>query len=452
MRRKEDDALTMQIPEGARFVLDRLTRAGYEAYLVGGCVRDMIMQTEPKDYDICTSALPEQMQEVFADCHVVETGLKHGTLTVVVDHEPYEATTFRVDGEYTDSRHPDSVSFVADVTEDLARRDFTVNAMAWHPDTGLIDPFGGREDIQRRMIRCVGDAETRFGEDALRIMRALRFASSKQFAIEEKTAAAVHELRHTLVNVAAERIRVELAKLLCGAGCGDILRDYHDVLTVFIPELAVMKDFDQRNPHHLYDLWEHTVRAVEHAPATEAARLAMLLHDTGKPDCFTPDENGVGHMPGHAKRSREIAEDVCARLKTDRATADQAAVLVEYHDIELSDDPRIIRRRLNKFGEENLRTLIHLQYADALATGTRTEAQCAERRDTLLAALESVLAQSPCFTLRDLSVNGRDMAALGLRGPAIGQMLTRLLEGVMDETLPNDREALISAAKQYAND
>ena len=443
--------MNMKIPEGALFVLNRLTQAGYEAYLVGGCVRDMLMQEEPKDYDVCTSALPHEMQAVFADCHVVETGLKHGTLTVVVNHEPYEATTFRVDGEYTDSRHPDSVNFVSDVKEDLARRDFTVNAMAYHPDTGLIDPFGGQEDISRRIIRCVGDAETRFGEDALRIMRALRFASVKQFAIEEKTADAVHALKHTLVNVAAERIRVELAKLLCGGGCGDILRSYHDVLTVFIPELAAMKGFDQRNPHHIHDLWEHTVRAVVAAPVTEAARLTMLLHDTGKPAAFSVDEGGVGHFYGHPARSKDIAEAVCARLKLDRATADQVAVFVANHDIELSEDRRIIRRRLNKFGEDGLRMLIRLQYADRLATGTRTEAECAAARDALLSAVDDVMAQTPCFTLRDLAVNGRDMAALGLRGPAIGQMLSRLLECVMDETLPNERDALLSAAASIMN-
>lgn len=440
----------MILPDGALFVLGRLRDAGHSAYVVGGCVRDMLMGDAPKDFDVCTSALPEEMQKIFADCHVVETGLKHGTLTVVIDHEPYEVTTYRVDGEYTDRRHPDSVRFVSDVTEDLSRRDFTVNAMAYHPDTGVIDPFGGQDDIQRKTIRCVGDAPTRFGEDALRIMRALRFASVKGFAIEKQTAEAVHELAHTLTDVAVERIRVELAKLLCGTGCGDILREYHDVLCVALPELAPMKGFDQRNPHHRYDLWEHTVRAVEHAPATETARLTMLLHDIGKPDCFHLDRHGVGHMYGHGQRSRELAEQILLRLKIDRATLDAVLPLVEHHDITMTGDAKLLKRRLNRFGPEGLRLLIQLQYADAMGTGTAPQEACAARRDALLDALTALLETKPCFTLRELAVNGRDMMALGLQGRAVGAILNRLLDDVMDERLPNERDALLNAAAQWA--
>lgn len=442
----------MTLPKGALFVLDSLTRAGYAAYAVGGCVRDALMGHTPGDYDICTSALPEEMQQVFRGCHVVETGLQHGTLTVVVDHVPYEVTTFRVDGEYTDHRHPDSVHFVSDVTEDLARRDFTVNAMAYHPDKGLVDPFGGREDLANKVIRCVGDAPSRFQEDALRILRALRFASTKQFTIEETTSQAARALSSTLEGVAAERIRVEIAKLLCGAGCGSILREYHDVLCVCLPQLTGMKGFDQHNPHHMHDLWEHTVRAVESVPPVESLRLAMLLHDVGKMETFALDENGVGHMYQHASRSLAIAQEVADRLKLDRATAETVELLVAYHDIELTSDPRLLKRRLNRFGEEHLRQLIDVQHADRLATGTLSADESAAIRSSLITALDSLLAQAPCFTLKSLAVNGRDMMQLGLKGPAVGSMLNRLLEYVMDEIIPNEKEALLAAAQRFTQE
>lgn len=440
----------MAVPLGARFVLDRLCAAGHTAYLVGGCVRDALMGVTPKDYDICTSALPNEMQRIFADCHVIETGLQHGTLTVMYDHEPYEVTTYRIDGEYTDHRRPDSVSFVTDVTADLARRDFTVNAMAYHPVAGLVDPFGGQEDIRRGVIRCVGEAELRFGEDALRIMRALRFAATKQFAIEESTAAAVHKLKHTLSEVAVERIRVELAKMLCGDGCMQILRDYHDVLCVFLPELLPMKDFDQRNPHHRYDLWEHTVRAVGAAPKTETLRLTMLLHDAGKHDCFSVDENGIGHMYGHPRRSSEIARDVATRLKMDTATAERVALLVEHHDVELTCEARLLKRRLNKLGEDALRQLIDVQYADRVGTGMCDEQEMRNQRDMLLSALDTLLASAPCFTLKSLAVTGRDLIPLGITGPALGVTLKRLLEAVIDEQVENERGALIALAKEIS--
>lgn len=297
----------MTIPQDALTILQRLNDAGEEAYVVGGCVRDALLGVTPKDWDICTSARPEEMQRIFSGMHVVETGLKHGTLTVVLHHTPYEVTTFRVDGAYTDHRHPDGVTFVTDVTMDLARRDFTVNAMAYHPVRGLVDAFGGREDLARRLIRCVGRPEARFEEDALRILRALRFASVYDFDIDPETASAIHALYPTMAQVAAERIRVELSKLLCGKGVGRILRDYSDVITFLLPELAPSVGFEQHTPYHRFDVWEHTVRAVEAVAPTEALRLTMLLHDSGKPACFTMDAQGVGHAYGHQKRSTELA-------------------------------------------------------------------------------------------------------------------------------------------------
>ena len=307
------EELTICLPADVAALLAMLRDAGFPAYTVGGCVRDALLGITPHDWDICTSALPEQMQQVFKDLHTVETGLKHGTLTVVVNHVPYEITTFRVDGEYTDHRHPDSVSFVDNIAEDLSRRDFTVNAMAWSPDSGLVDLFDGREDLAAGVIRCVGDPALRFDEDALRVLRALRFASVYDFSIDPATDAAARKLAPSLHGVAGERIREELMKLLCGKGVGRILRAYPDVLSEIIPEIRPMVGYNQQNHHHSYDLWEHTVRAVENVPAEADFRLAMLLHDTGKPRVRTTDEHGEGHYRGHQAVSAEIAERAAAK-------------------------------------------------------------------------------------------------------------------------------------------
>ena len=437
----------MRLPEGAAFILERLKARGYQAYVVGGCVRDALMDLTPKDYDVCTDALPEALQAIFADCRVIETGLRHGTLTVLYDHEPYEVTTFRVDGAYSDHRHPDGVTFVSDVTADLGRRDFTVNAMAWSPDAGLVDAFGGQSDLRDRLIRCVGDPETRFGEDALRILRALRFASVYGFSIEENTAAAIHALKGTLKNVAAERIRAELAKLLCGQGAEGILRGYSDVIFTLFPPLAAMHGFDQRTPYHRYDVWEHTLRALAASPATEVMRLTMLLHDSGKPASFILDERGVGHAHGHPKRSAEIARHVLTQLRVDNATLDRVTLLVANHDYPLTPERRIILRRLSRFGEEVLRQLIEVHRADGLGKGTVSAEQVEDWTSTMLRSLDAVLAEKPCFTLKGLAVTGSDLIAAGIpKGRAIGQCLERLLEQVIDGKLPNERDALLSAA------
>ena len=439
------------LPEGAAFVLARLEKHGFQGYAVGGCVRDSLLGREPKDWDICTDALPEEMQRMFRDQHVIETGLKHGTLTVMYAHEPYEVTTFRVDGEYTDHRHPDEVRFVKDVVDDLSRRDFTVNAMAWNPKTGLVDAFGGQEDLKRKLIRCVGEPERRFGEDALRIMRALRFASTYGFAIDEATAQAIHRLKHTLQDVAAERIRVELAKLLCGQGAGGILREYSDVIFQILPKLAPMAGFDQRTPYHAYDVWEHTVRAVENAPATEVLRLTMLLHDSGKPEVFTVDEAGVGHAWGHQKASVAIAEEALAYLRVDNATRDRVLQLVEMHDWPMSTERTLLKRRLNRLGEEALYQLIEVQRADSLGKGTESAADVEARTEAIRQALDALIAERPCVTLRDMAVNGRDLMQAGIaQGKALGETLNWLLNEVLNERLANDRDALMAAARAHA--
>ena len=442
-----------KLPAGAEFVLKRLKEHGYQAYVVGGCVRDTLLGRVPKDWDVCTNALPQQMQRVFADCHVIETGLQHGTLTVMHDHEPYEVTTFRVDGEYTDHRHPDEVIFVSDVRDDLSRRDFTVNAMAWSLETGVVDAFGGQEDLKRGLIRCVGEPEKRFGEDALRIMRALRFASVYGFAIDPATDAAIHALKDTLADVAAERIRVELAKLLCGAGAGDILRKYRDVIFTLFPALAPMDGFDQHTPHHAYDVWEHTIRAVEAVPPNEVYRLTMLLHDAGKPACFTLDETGVGHAWNHQLASAEIAKEVLAFLKMDNHSRDRVLTLVANHTYKLKRDRHAMLRLLSRHGEEVARQLLAVRRADDAAKGVRPQGEIDAEHDAYSAVLEEVLeevlAEGLCYCVKNMAVGGRDMLALGAKGKQVGECLEYLLSLLLEESIPNDRDALLAAAKAH---
>lgn len=437
----------LNLPAGALFLLSRLTARGHQAYVVGGCVRDSLLGYTPKDWDVCTSATPEEMKLAFAGLRVVETGLQHGTLTVVIDRVPYEVTTFRVDGTYTDHRHPDSVTFVRDVRDDLSRRDFTVNAMAYSPETGLVDAFGGQEDLRRRLIRCVGEPAARFQEDALRILRALRFASVYGFALDDGTARAIRMLYPTLQDVAAERIRVELDKLLCGPGAEDILRAYPEVITFLLPEMKPCVGFEQRTAYHRFDVWEHSVRAVACVPPAPVLRLTMLLHDSGKPACFTVDAAGIGHATGHPKVSRALAEQALTRLKYDNATRDRVLTLVACHDMPLDADPKLLTRRLHQLGEEALRQLIEVHRADNLAKGTAAPPAVEGWYHHVLQALDNLLAQKPCFTLRDMAVRGNDLAALGFPpGPAMGACLNDLLEQVMCGDVPNERGALLLQA------
>ena len=439
----------MDLPRTVSDLIARLESAGFSAYAVGGCVRDTLLSKEPHDWDLCTSAKPEEMLEVFRGEHVAETGLKHGTLTVIVDRVPYEITTFRTDGAYTDHRHPDSVTFVEDVAGDLARRDFTVNAMAYSPRNGLVDLFGGREDLERRVIRCVGKPEERFEEDALRILRALRFAAVFDFSLDPDTAEALRRLAPSLGTVAAERVREELFKLLCGSGAGRILRAYPDVLAVLIPEIGSMVGYDQRNHHHHFDLWEHTVQGIENIPPEAALRLTMLLHDTGKPSVCVLDEAGEAHYRGHQAASAAIAERVTDDLRCDRETRERVIRLVRYHDIPLRTesgavnlDRSFLLRRLNRFGEKDLRALFEIHRADRIATGHSSREKEDRRMAERMNALDVLLAERPCFTLKDLAVNGNDLKALGLSGPALGGALQQLLEAVMDGKVANEKAEL----------
>lgn len=438
------------LPEGAWTILKRLNDRGHEAYVVGGCVRDSLLGLTPKDWDICTSATPDEMLKAFQGWHVVETGLKHGTVTVVLNHVPFEVTTFRVDGDYTDHRHPDAVTFVHDVRDDLARRDFTINAMAYHPETGLVDAFGSQEDLKAGIIRCVGNAEHRFTEDALRILRALRFSSTYDLAIDHDTAAAIHALHPTLKDVAAERIWTELSKLLCGKGVGRILREYTDVVTYLLPELTPCIGYEQKTRYHAWDVWEHIVRTVESAQPSIVLRSAMLLHDSGKPACFTIDENGNGHAYGHAQKSSEYAKAIFARMRVDNALRDRVLLLIEHHDIPLECDRKLMLRRLSRFGEEVLRQLIEVHRADAMGKGTQEEEQVNLWISSLYTMLDGILQEHPCVTLKGLAVNGADLVSAGFpKGPMMGRCLNHLLELVVAEQLPNEQRALLKEADTW---
>ena len=439
--------LRLAPPEDALAVIRRLNGAGHEAWLVGGCVRDGLLGREPQDWDICTDALPADMQRIFAGWHVVETGLKHGTLTVMLNHRPYEVTTYRIDGDYSDHRHPDSVSFTANVADDLRRRDFTVNAMAWHPERGLLDRFGGREDLRDGVIRCVGEPRERFGEDALRILRGLRFAACYGFAIAEDTAAAMRAMAGDVALVAGERIRVEAEKLICGPEAGAILMDFADVITAVFPDLRPMVGFEQHSPWHRFDVWEHCVRAVGAVAPEPLLRWVMLLHDAGKPAAFTLDESGVGHAHGHQRISAEIAAGLFGRMHFDTRTRDRALLLIENHDIDMRPEPRLLTRQLNRYGEEALRQLIAVHCADAKARGVPGGPDPDEWAARMTKALDALLASGPCFTLDRLAVKGADLIAAGIRpGRQMGELLQRLLDAVMDGRAENSREALLRLA------
>ena len=444
MREKRVD---LKIPAYVRETLAALETEGYQAYCVGGCVRDAVLGRIPGDWDITTNAEPAQVERVFAGERLVETGLKHGTVTVLLGGLPLEITTYRVDGDYTDHRRPDAVRFTRSLREDLLRRDFTMNALAYNPRTGLVDICGGAEDIARGIVRCVGEPDRRFQEDGLRILRALRFASVLGFQIAPETAAAIHRNAALLQYLAAERVRSELTKLLCGQNAGAVLREFSDVLAVPIPELRPMFGFAQHNPHHDRDVWQHTVAVVAHIPPEPVLRWAALLHDVGKSPCFSLGPDGVGHFYGHAARSTELADAILTRLRFDTAGRTRITQLIRYHDLPIAPEQKPIRRLMNKLGVETVRQLFSLHIADTCGQS----AICAGRVETYRQAervLDALLAADACFSLKDLAVNGDDLLALGLRGRAVGAALQACLDAVMDEAVPNDRTALLAYAAE----
>ena len=441
----------MKLPDSVSTCIRRLEEAGFEAYAVGGCVRDSLLGLVPNDYDMCTSAEPQQICRVFSDCSLVHNGEKHGTIGVVMDGVLYEITTFRKEGGYRDSRHPDWVQFVPTVQEDLGRRDFTVNAMAYSPVRGLIDPWGGRQDLEHGILRAVGDPEVRFQEDALRILRGVRFSVRFHLTPDPATEQAMTDCGSLMANLAGERIFDELCKLLPLVTALDLLR-FAPVLTQALPELAPAVGFEQHTPYHRYDVFTHIAYVTDHVPPSLPLRWAALLHDSGKPATFRQDSEGRGHFKGHAAEGARIVNQVLARLKAPVKLRDEVEFLISHPMIGWELTKRELRRRMGKYGIQAVRDLIALQIADycSKGTGARLEDSCYPALQELL---EEVLQEDACFTLKDLKISGRDLMDAGFApGPGMGRCLSWLLQQVQDDCIPNSREALLAAAKEEKND
>ena len=427
-----------------------LNENGYEAYYVGGCVRDALLGLVPHDFDITTSAKPEETARIFRNIGytVIETGIKHGTVTVICDKKPYEVTTFRMDGKYSDSRHPESVEFVTSIREDLARRDFTVNAMAYHPQYGMVDYFGGQADLKSKILRCVGEPVKRFEEDALRILRALRFAGRFNFTIEEKTSIAVKDCRELLKNISAERIYIELCGILMTADASDIIRKYIDVIGVFLPELLPMVGFEQKSRWHIYDVFEHTMVALNNSPRDLITRLAVLFHDVAKPLVCTEDAEGFRHFKGHQKAGSDIADIVLKRLKADNDTRKRVCNLILHHDDRIPAQEVSVLRLMRRMGEDTQRA-IDVEKADHSA---QNQLMVSARFDELI-EIENIYrdlhnAKDLCINLSDLDISGNDIIACGVeKGRKVGEILNILLDEVIEKRLPNEREALVDFVK-----
>lgn len=443
--------MEIKVPHNAQRVLNMLEQAGHPSYVVGGCVRDALMGRIPNDWDICTAARPQQVKELCAREGLAsfDTGIQHGTVTVHADHEPFEVTTFRADGAYEDGRHPVSVSFLDAVEGDLARRDFTVNAMAYSPARGLVDVFGGRDDLSRKTLRCVGDPAARFAEDGLRILRALRFASTLGLRLDPATAAALHEHRRLLEPVAMERISAEFMKLICGQGAVGILLEYRDVVGTFLPQVEPMFGFEQLSRYHVYDVWEHCVRSCGLIEPDPVLRLAALVHDVGKPSCFFTDDEGIGHFYGHPEAGEPLARQIARHLRLPNAVTSELCTLVLWHDRPLPLTSKAMRRRLAKLGEPLCRRLYQLVEADMR---THSQLNMAENLDTLArsrALMEEVLQEMDVFSPRDLAVDGCDLMELGFApGPRLGEVKGELFSLVVDGELPNSRPELLARAAQ----
>ena len=439
----------MYLPTIIAQCLEALEHAGFTAYVVGGCVRDACLGLQPHDYDMCTSALPEQTEEVFRDHRLVLAGKKHGTVGVVTEEGVVEITTFRTEGDYRDNRHPEWVAFVPEVEKDLARRDFTVNAMAYSPVRGYADPFGGRTDLEKGILRAVGDPEERFREDSLRILRGVRFAVRYGLTVEEATFRAMHTQAHLMDNLARERVFEELCRLLPLLKV-EALQRFAPILAAVIPELKPMIGFDQRSPHHAYDLFTHVAHVVAGVPGDLTLRWAALLHDIGKVPTFTQDETGRGHFYGHAPRGAEMAEEVLRRLKAPTALRQQVVLLIEKHMTRLQPDKKQLRRQLGRLGWETVEQILLLQEADMGSKGTG-KSEDREIFSEIRSVLDEIRREDACLSLKDLAVKGNDLMALGFSGKAIGQMLNRLLDQVLEENLPNDRKILLAWAEGERN-
>lgn len=439
--------MKIEIPPFVTELINRLEQQGHQTYCVGGCVRDSLLGTSPQDWDLATTALPEELLYCFKDYRTLDTGLKHGTVTVFSHGRAVEITTFRIDGSYADARHPDAVSFTVSIEEDLKRRDFTVNAMAYHKTKGLIDPYGGVRDLEAGILRCVGKPAERFSEDALRIIRCLRFASVLGFQIESATKQSAHTLQNGLLQVSAERIAKELEKLLCGTYAADILRENSGILFTILPELAAMKGCKQEIPHHLYDVWEHTLHALEHAVPKFSVRFALLLHDSGKPKAKTYGADGTAHFYGHAKHSAAICRRIAERLRLPKRFQSSAERLVLYHDTPLPMKEAKIRKLLIALGEDGFFDLLAVMRGDSFAHSEHIAKNAPPLIDAASEAAYRLLSSGTCLSMKQMAVNGNDLKEIGFTdGKALGDALKKLFSLVVAGGIQNKRESLLKAA------
>lgn len=443
----------IKLPKHVKYIIETLEQNGYEAYAVGGCVRDSILGREPNDWDITTSADPYEVKKLFS--HTIDTGLQHGTVTIMLEHVGYEVTTYRIDGDYEDSRHPKEVTFTKSLEEDLKRRDFTVNAMAYNDRDGLIDLFHGMDDIQKKVIRCVGNAEERFTEDALRIMRAVRFSAQFGYEIELETKKAIVKLAPNLKNISAERIREELIKLLVSDHPDYIRIAYETGITAqILPELDVCMETKQNTPHHKYTVGEHIIHSLTYVPGDKVLRLAMLMHDIGKPYCITTDETGRDHFKGHAEKSAEMAAVIMHRLKFDNDTLNRVKRLAKYHDWAISLSPPIkkatVRSMISRIGEDLFPDLFTIGDADLLAQSDYFKAEKEEKQQLLKEMYREIMEQGDCLSIKNLAVSGNDLIGHGMKpGKELGQVLQKMLEDVLKHPSSNNKEYLLNHLNKY---
>ena len=436
----------IEVPVPINYIIQELEKCGHEAYMVGGCVRDSVLGRKPHDYDICTSATPDEILKAFPDEEIIPTGLQHGTVTILINKEPFEVTTYRIDGDYSDNRRPDNVTFTKNLVEDLRRRDFTINAMAYNPKTGLIDPFNGMEDIKYKKIRCVGSAEDRFNEDALRILRAIRFEAQLGFAGLPETMFEIERQYERLKNISVERINSEFCKIVASNQFCVELVLYPDVFSLFIPELKDMIGFQQNNPYHAYDIFDHTVHAIEKCESDDLiVRLAVFFHDFGKPHSYQDGEGGIRHFKGHGKVSADITDSIMKRLRFDNETRKNVVELVYYHDATFEVGKKYVKRWLNKIGEKQFRRLLEVRKADIKGQKTDYEKSRIEKVNNIESILEEILQEQECFSLKDLAINGNDVKrTMNLKeGKDVGYWLNDILKRVMDGELKNNRDDLI---------
>lgn len=440
--------MRIPLPRHINFVIDKLYENNFEAYVVGGCVRNGILNLPVKDYDITTNATPQETIKVFSDYKVIETGIKHGTVTLIIEGNPIEITTYRTDGEYLDNRHPSNVTFTKSLKEDLSRRDFTVNALAYNEKDGLIDHFGGMDDIKNKRICAVGDADKRFNEDSLRILRALRFASVYGFEIEEETSKAMIKNRELIKNISIERITNELNGFIVGDNAGKLLSKYKKIFAEFIPEIVDTFDLSQDNPYHDKDVWEHTCSVVENSDNDLAIRLSALFHDLGKSHCKTIDSKGIGHFYGHPEISEKLADKIMNRLRQPKALTFEVIHLVKYHDRLRDIGIKGMRRLYGKIGKELMQKLIKLARADSLGQSDYNKDFKAKSLKQKEEMLLKIIEEKLCCTVADLKINGNDLKACGIKeGRAVGETLNFLLEAVIGGKVKNEKESLINYIK-----